>query len=650
MSDPYDSIAARAEADPYGSIARPARPRRSRSTGSEFVGAQWDNNPTPPAERLLRFVREAPRRAGAPDGRTSPERARERYGQNPTVRNPVTGRTEATRGIPTQMVSNLGLGDELMGGGAYLRQGAENLVRRATGQPIEITGADAYHAGAQQDRDEARRYATEHPIRNAAAMGLGFLTAGAPNAAAAGAATGGSAVVQTLRAGRNAAAASAPYAFAAAEGNPVERLPQTAANMAMAGGLGMGLNRAAAFFGNRATQVAANPPPPTDRQVMLRNGIDMTPGMATGGIGRTVEDSLGRLPLVGDAIKMGQRSSIRSYNRAEINAGLAQIGQRLPRGLNVGREGIAYADGAVSDAYRAALDGVTDIRPDPSLAGRAQAVVDGIRHGERRADAAGIVDDIVLRFRGPLTGQEWKQLDSDLVAEIAAARTSTAPGARQLRQALTAIRQLIRDPLQASHPQVLAQVRAADQAFARLQRIGRASEQAGTAAREGVVTPAQMDAAVRNGARGTRQYRQGNALGQNLSDPAMRVLPQTLPDSGTPGGMVTNWMLGAGGAAAAGSGNAALSVPAMLYGAGAVTAGAVYNPATQAALNVIYRAIDRAGQTVQPGQVEAALGVLAREASRNPALVPIYEQALGQARPAGGPRPTTPSQAEPTYQ
>ncbi len=663
---PWEEYRSQAPADgpwnDYQPRTRPARSGRNDPTGERYmresnealrragarppanpyVGAQVDNNPTPAAERLLRFVREAPRRAGAPDGRTSPERARERYGQNPTVRNPVTGRTEATRGIPTQMVSNLGLGDELMGGGAYLRQGAENLVRRATGQPIEITGADAYHAGAQQDRDEARRYAEQRPVSNALSYGLGFATSAPARAAAP---VVGNAVTQTINAGRNALIGTAPYAFAAAQGNPVERIPQTLEGMAAGAGLGMGLNRAGAFLAQRAQAVRARPPTP--QRVLANEGVSMTPGQMMGGAARRLEDGMTSIPVAGDAIRSAQRRGIDTFGRAAINRVLRPLGARLPNNVNAGRDGLAHAETTVSDAYNSALNPVT-VRPDSRMGALIARARMGTTHPQMQQDLDAILADTIgARFRGNITGQEWKRLDEEIGAAIRAATAGmgTNPAQRQLRTALVQVQRGLRGAMQRQNPNAYARVRQADAATANLVRVRRASQTTGTAANGGQFTPAQLNNAVQatDNSAGNRDYARGDALLQDLTDPAMQVLPPSVPDSGTPIRSILSAAGLGGGAAATG-----VIPPSTALGAGAAVTGiaAAYSPPVIWAINALYRA----GGRVPPGQAEAALAVLAREAAQNPSLVPLYEHARAQARPADVPEPNLPALAEPTYQ
>ncbi len=384
------------------------------------------------------------------------------------------------------------------------------------------------------------------------------------------------------------------------------------------GGLGAGLS------GLRARQVEVPASPLSPQRVLSNAGVDLTPGQMFGGAVHRVEDAATSIPFLGDAIKGAQRHGIETYNRVELNRTLAPIGQTVPRTVNVGREGVAYADKAISDAYNTALNPVTEIPPTPELRTTIQTAVDGVQHGAQRTNAQGIADDVLTRFAQPIDGQTWKALDSDLNREIANATTSDAPGANQLARALRTIRDAIRAPLP---EETAGAVQKADAAYARMARFGAASSRAGTAARGGLVSPAQMDAAVRSGARGTPQYRRGQALGQDLTEPAMQVLPPTVPDSGSP----LRHIIQAGGAVAAGEGAHMLGPEAQgaaLVGGGLTAAGmAAYSRPIQALLNTIYRA---SGQL--PGSRGAALETLRQAAVRDPSVLPAYQHALAYTK------------------
>lgn len=136
----------------------------------------------------------------------------------------------AKYGFQDQLVQNTtGLLDELSGGVEYVRQGGENLARRALGKPIEVSAADAGRAGIDVVREDQKRFAKEHPIQNTAATIGGIFTAGPVKGAA-------SAVAKPLTTAAKAAAANLPFAVARQDGSIQERLPGAAVETALVAG------------------------------------------------------------------------------------------------------------------------------------------------------------------------------------------------------------------------------------------------------------------------------------------------------------------------------------------------------------------------------------------------------------------------------
>jgi hypothetical protein len=207
---------------------------------------------------------------------------------------------------------------------------------------------------------------------------------------------------------------------------------------------------------------------------------------------------------------------------------------------------------------------------------------------------------------------------------------------RYARDTLQDVRTALQNNLERVAPEARAGVRAADEATANLARIRQASQYTGTSARGGVFSPADLNRAVQgmDTSAGNRQFARGDALMQDLTDPAMTVLPQTVPDSGTP--IRSLFTLGGIGGAASAT-NMVTPEGLMVAGGVAAAGSALYSPPVQGLLNAIYRAST-------PGQAREALGQLGQLAARDPALAPAYEEAL---RALGAPLPASSRQPGP---
>jgi hypothetical protein len=511
-----------------------------------------------------------------------------------------------------------GLGDEIMG----LRSAAKTGIMNALGQDQGYTAREAYDARSAEERRRLGSYTRERPVEatvNALAGGLMNplnMVAGQfiGPARAAGSVT---------RAAGVGGAMGAAYGAGSAE--PGSRMK----GAAVSGGVGAVTGGLAQVAGNALAGRVATAPmrPPSPQREISRQGVQLTPGQMMGGSAQRLEDAFTSVPVSGDAIRDAQRRGVQSFNRVAMDRVLAPIGGT---GDDVGRAGMRDTSQQVSDAYQRALGGVT-VAPDQQfaqdLAGVAQTpnLPPAIRD-----DLGALLGDVQARLAGPVDGQTWKVLDADLGAAIRAADagSATQPSQRLLRNALIELRQAVGGAMARADPQAFGAVRQADEASAVLARVREASQGQGTAARDGIFTAGDLNRAVRgmDTSAGNRAYAQRDALLQDLAEPAMQVLPQTVPDSGTalrsaftasPQGLIVGGVTG---------------IPTAL----------IYSRPVQYVLNAIYRASDGV-------QAEAGLQQLAQLAARNPALAPLYIELQGRlGAPVGAPGTAAQTQAPPT--
>lgn len=522
----------------------------------------------------------------------------------------IGGLQNALNDWTAQVGRNTGAADEVAYGVSYLTQGAENLARRATGRPALISASDAGRAAMDFERDEQKRYKGEHPIASKAATAAGIVTSARP--------TGAALRMTPLQAGATASALNAPFAIARQEGSLPERLPGAALETAITFGTGAALQGASNALASRVTRARAAPASP--QRQLSREGVQLTPGQMLGGAAQRTEDAMTSIPVVGDAIRDARIRGIESFDRAALNRTLAPIGQELPHGVDVGRDGMRHAGAAISQAYDNALQGAV-VAPDAQFAREFNAVANTPDlTAAQRETLDGIMADMATRFPGQIDGQTWKLLDSDLRKAVQAADHASAsqPGGQVLTRALERLRTAHQDLLGRVDPQVAGAVRAADEATANLARVRQASQYTGTSARGGVFTPADLNRAVQgmDTSAGNRAFAQGDALMQDLTEPAMQVLPSTVPDSGTP----LRSLVTAGGLSGLGTQVGVPLETVALAGTGVGVSALGYSRPVQNLLNAIYRASE-------PAQAAEALSRLGALASRDPQLIAVYRQA-----------------------
>lgn len=421
----------------------------------------------------------------------------------------------------------------------------------------------------------------------------------------------------------------AGYGLGNTDGELSERLQGAGTGAVIGGVTGGGLQGVGNFFSRSGVNAAANPSP---QRQLSRMGVELTPGQMMGGGWQRIEDGLTSTPVLGDSIRNAQRRGLESYNRAVYDWALEPIGRAVPRDVNVGRNGYRAAEDIASGAYDSALSGVT-VDPTQGFNQALASVRAGPQmQGEAAATLANTIDDLERRFASPLSGEAYKQIESEVNAAIRSASSGAQnnPALRPMIDRLSTIRQGLQDSFEAADPFAGVDKSRADEAYARLIRLREAQQRQGTAMRDGLFTAGDFDAAVRKGDStvGNRAYARGEALGQQLSDAGQAVLPRTVPDSGTPFRSILQVLagLGIGGTAANVGVPGATPVMGALIGAGGTGAGLYIRP-VQSALNRAYRAHD-------PGAVRRATGGLfGRAAPRSAAIEQsVLQQLLNRPR------------------
>jgi hypothetical protein len=290
----------------------------------------------------------------------------------------------------------------------------------------------------------------------------------------------------------------------------------------------------------------------TEVKKLVSEGIVPTPGQAAGGnsfIGK-VEQKLMSLPVVGDIIAKGRERSVTELNKAAINRSLPN-GEKI---AVVGRAAMQQADEIFDDAYRAALSGVkvkmgsgfddalTKVKADPDI------FLDEVAE----KNLSRIVDGIKSQFKnGEVSGEAAKKIDSQLGNISRKFSSSAVASERDLGSAVRGIQAEFRGMLaDGAGPEKAALLKELNSKYASFLRVQKASGYVGS--KEGVFSANQLQSSVRamDPSRNKRAFSQGEALMQDLSDPAKKLLGDTVPDSGTAGrAMLGLGLMGAGGGA-----------------------------------------------------------------------------------------------------
>lgn len=278
---------------------------------------------------------------------------------------------------------------------------------------------------------------------------------------------------------------------------------------------------------------------------LLQAGVRLTPGQMLGGAAKTVEDKLTSLPVVGSAIRRGQRLALDDFNLATVQKALDPIGVKLGKGAEAGYKAIETGRNAISKAYDSVLDqmrGKVDVQLVNEVNGVLKRNLPTLpQHVANKLTQ--ILDEDVKPHLGRgswVGGNQIKRVVSNLGNESRTALKSQDPAYRQLGEALQEIQSSVTNMLKRNNPaQLSKKLSNIDAAHARMLRVENAASRVTTD--EGKFTPAQLKSAVKaeDSSYKHRAFTQGNALMQDWADAAKSSLPSKVPDSGTAGRLLT---------------------------------------------------------------------------------------------------------------
>jgi len=291
-------------------------------------------------------------------------------------------------------------------------------------------------------------------------------------------------------------------------------------------------------------------------RALMAEGVTPTVGQILGGGFKRAEEGLTSIPVIGDFIKSAQARAAENVNRAAINRALTPINEKLPVDFK-GRDAIRFASEKLDDAYGALLPKMTVVQDTPfqTAISNLRNMVDGgaINQASKDFFNKWIDGNVLNKFQGQgaVTGQTLKQVQSDLRETINRLGASTDADQRLIGDALKEAQDQVRQLVTRNNPQFSKELKAIDTGYANFKRVEAAAALSG--AETGIFSPAQLQSAVRNmdKSKDKSQFATGQALMQDLSEPAKTILGNKLPDSGTPYRSLAA-LIASGGAAGAG--------------------------------------------------------------------------------------------------
>lgn len=353
-----------------------------------------------------------------------------------------------------------------------------------------------------------------------------------------------------------------------------------AADLASSMGFGeTGQNVARVAGGLLGGPLAARGVAPTlaaDQRALANAGVSqMTPGQLQGGLLKSIEDKATSWPILGEFIKNARGRSVEGFNRAVGNQALEPIGERLPSGVAAGHETIAEVERRLGGAYDRLIPEIhfvpdyefaqdmarirTDARSMPhSTARQFQRIINDRLHPDRWVEQQLLAPEVSNPGNLPamtappssiwgLQGRDFKRIEGELTNLAGKYTKSSDAGQQQLGEALTDVVRAMRNNIERVNPDISDELRRINTGWAIYSRMRDAGSRRATS--QGVFTPNDLLNAVKRGDRsvGKGAFARGDALMQDFAEIGQRVLPNTVPDSGTTGRLLMAGMAGGSG-------------------------------------------------------------------------------------------------------
>lgn len=426
--------------------------------------------------------------------------------------------------------------------------------------------------------------------------------------------------VNIARGATAAAASGALNRAAIGEGNAQQRLARATNPMAIATDLTLG-----GVAGNFVPVVVSKRSRISPQaQTLVREGVQVTPGQAVGGLAKRLEDVATSAPIMGPAVTAARERGVESLNRAATRRALRPIGGELADDVATGSEAIAATAEQFNRRYEDIVPEIGLDARDPVLADSFAAIqnITADMTDSAKQQLASIIKERVTNriVNGIIDGSAFKRIEADLTQKAGQYTKSPDPNQQDIGRALQDVLSGLREGLARQNPVYAKALADTNKGYSRLATLEAAASRAGNVG--GIATPKQLREAYRAGDKSVRRRAtaQGRRPDQPLYDAAAAVMPSNIGDSGTAGRLANN-PLALGGMGALAVSNPAIGIPAV----GGLSAGAAaYSKPAMDLFNKIL------AQNVSRRDAELALEQLGQLAAQNPQLRALYEQAAAR--------------------
>lgn len=339
---------------------------------------------------------------------------------------------------------------------------------------------------------------------------------------------------------------------ASAATQPIQDTENFTSNKAMQAGTGA-LTGGVLYGGGKALGKILNPAVDTAKQALERSGVNLTLGQKMGGLASDIEQKIQSYPVVGSMIAKRRSEALEQWNKSVVDDIVKPLGGKITQS---GHEGIKQAQNILDDAYTSAKSAMKPFQIDNQAAQEINAIKQIVSTLPKTEQD--YFNNILNRVQTGVKGNtidpdSYKKITSELGKKAISFKSAQSPYQKDLGDAFFELEKAVTGAAKRQNPQQAYLMDIADEAYAKLVRIeGAAKSAASNRVNTGVFTPNQLMSAVRTADQSVRDRSTagGGALMQDVAQTGMRIIGDTVPDSGTAGRMAA--LLMGGGAYSAG--------------------------------------------------------------------------------------------------
>jgi hypothetical protein len=280
---------------------------------------------------------------------------------------------------------------------------------------------------------------------------------------------------------------------------------------------------------------------------LQKQGVQLTPGQAFGGTTQVIEQSAESIPVIGKMIKGSRAESFKEFNKAAVNKALEPINKQVSKNAS-GREIIREGQKILEDKYTELLPKLkfkTDLNVNASLNRIINNAKEDITDPGLMRTLQKQIDSFKSKTKNSISDNSLKRFEEDIKKKVGRYSLSTGEE-KALGDALEDVQKVFEVNLQRQNKELAGELRNINKAYAGFARVETAMQRA--RGQDAQFTPESLAGAVSRLDKSARRRvsARGDAPLQDISDIGIDVLGSKVPDSGTPGRLLTTGLLGGG--------------------------------------------------------------------------------------------------------